>query len=578
MLKQCLALSQKFEARQTAPGYYRISLSLSMKIANKISLLVLFLIAALSINTFIALRQVSRLGEQLREVTDKDIVLTDVANTVTRRYLENAIRFQALLNVGDELAFAQMPESRRQYLLGHINKIKESFDHLTQKTGESVIKGKELIRVKLKNAANFSQEQDLRQAGAFLEKIESSYVEYDKLFNDIFKMISAGSYELSLEDLDKVHRREKILAEKITSLLEEIRQSTQKTLAKASQEEGLARQSLLLGLLSIIVVSLLTFFILIRSFSKPLKDLVFGTQQIGLGNFKVRLDTKSHDEIGEVSTAFNAMTKQLDEFKTQLEKQNDVLSTNLELTKSQKLDIEKVNTELDRFVYTVSHDIAAPLTGIEGYGAFLEQHYSEKFDEKGQRSLKGLRRATKHLTAMIKDLLALTRISRIKNPYETVDIQMVLDAVLDRLEYMIRESRAEIVVTAPLPSIVCDRVKLMEVLHNVINNAIKFSAKKSSHPHIEIRCVEQANFYEFTVADNGIGIAFEDKEKIYGIFQRLDSAAEYDGTGAGLSIAKAGVEDHGGKIWVESKLGEGATFHFTIPKGLQATLSKIVAS
>ncbi|MCB9771127.1 MAG: HAMP domain-containing protein [Candidatus Omnitrophica bacterium] len=549
-----------------------------MKIANKISLLVLFLIAALSINTFIALRQVSRLGEQLREVTDKDIVLTDVANTVTRRYLENAIRFQALLNVGDELAFAQMPESRRQYLLSHINKIKESFDRLTQKTGESVIKGKELIRVKLKNAANLSQEQDLRQAGVFLEKIESSYVEYDKLFNDIFKMISAGSYELSLEDLDQVHRKEKILAEKITSLLEEIRQSTQKTLAKASQEEGLARKSLLLGLLSIVVVSLLTFFFLIRSFSKPLKALVFGTQQIGLGNFKVRLDAQSHDEIGEVSTAFNAMTKQLDEFKAQLEKQNDVLSTNLELTKSQKQDIEKVNTELDRFVYTVSHDIAAPLTGIEGYGAFLEQHYFDQFDEKGQRSLKGLRRATKHLTAMIKDLLALTRISRIKNPYEKVEIRVVLDAVLDRLEYLIRESHAEIVIAAPMPSIVCDRVKLTEVLHNVINNAIKFSSKKSSRPRVEIRCVEQAHFYEFTVADNGIGIAFEDKEKIYGIFQRLDNAAEYDGTGAGLSIAKAGVEDHGGKIWVESRLGEGATFHFTIPKGLQATLSKIVAS
>ncbi len=549
-----------------------------MKIADKIAILVLFLIAALSINTFIALRQVNRIGEQLREVADKDIVLTNVGNRVTRNYLENALRFQSLLNIGDELAFAPMPSSRRQYLLSHITNIKGSFDRLTQATGQSIREGKDLIRRNLLKPASFSAAQELRQSGEILDKIEASYMAYDKLFNEIFAMVSSGNYELSLEDLGRVHQKEKVLADKITFLLSEIRQSTEKTLLKASREERLSRETLFVSLIGIIFISLLTSLFLIRSFSLPLKELVTAAKQIGAGNFKVNLDTQRRDEIGEVSEAFAVMTLQLEEFKTEIEKQKDILMWHLELTKNQKQDIEKVNTELDRFVHTVSHDMAAPLTGIEGYGAFLEQHYMDKLDEKGQRSLVGLRRGTKRLTAMIKDLLALTRISRIKNPYERVDIRGLLDTVLERLEYMIRENRAEVIIASPLPHVVCDRIKLTEVFDNLINNAVKFSAAKNTVPCIEIGCTEHADNFEFYVRDNGIGVAAENHEEIFGIFKRLGDAALYDGTGAGLSIVKAGVEDQGGKVWVQSKLDEGATFYFTIPKGLKVTMSKMVTS
>ncbi|MCC6758506.1 MAG: HAMP domain-containing protein [Candidatus Omnitrophica bacterium] len=553
-----------------------------MKIANKIFVLVLFLIAALGVNTYISLCQVSSLGEKLREITDKNIVLSDVGNTVTQRYLENAIRFQAMLNAGDELAFAEMPASRRQYLISHINNIKQGFDRLTQETGEAVIKGKELIAHKLQGASHPAQAEELKQAGQLLEKIETAYVEYDKLFNDIFKMIGAGNYELSLEDLGRINQKEKLLAQKIKSLLEEIRQSTQKTLNNAARQEQKARETLVLALQCIIFVSMLTSFFIIRSFSSPLKKLVYAAHEIGVGNFKVELDTDRRDEIGEVSTAFNKMTGQLDEFKTKLEEQNQVLGKNLQITKEQKQDIEKVNTELDRFVYTVSHDIAAPLTGIEGYGDFLEKHYFDKLDEKGQRSLTGLRRATKRMTMMIKDLLALTRITRIKNPYEKVDIRLLLDVVLERLEYVIREADAKIVLMSPLPNVVCDRVKITEVFDNLINNAVKFSASyqkgKWATPTVEIGYAEREDCFQFYVRDNGIGIPPENREDIFNLFKRLDNAIDYEGTGAGLSIVKAGVEDHGGKVWVEANQHEGSTFYFTIPKGLKATLSKLVAS
>lgn len=549
-----------------------------MKISDKIIFLVLVLTAALTANTFMSLRRVSDLGEQLRQVAEKDIVLTDIGNAVTRNYLENAIRFQSLLNIGDELAFAQMPASRRQYLLSHIKDIKKSFGHVTQLTGQSIMKGKDLIRRELGHPSSPAQSEQTRQTGQCLEKIETAYVEYDALFNEMYKMISAGGFELSLDDLGRVHQKEKALSDKITSLLSEIRQGMERMLNKASRDEVIARRELFIVLISIVILSLLTAVLLIQSFSAPLKALILAAQQIGQGNFKVTLDTKRRDEIGEVSAAFDIMTRRLEDFKTEIEKKNEELRKNLALTSEQKRDLEKINTELDRFVYTVSHDIAAPLTGIEGYGAFLEQHYLAQLDEKGQRSLNGLRKATKRMNDMIKDLLALTRISRIKNPYEKVDLRELINNVLERLEYVIREKRCQIIMPEVFPQIVCDRVKLAEILYNLINNAIKFSSGKENDPRIEIGYLARPDSHEFYVRDNGCGIPAEHHQVIFDVFKRLDNAADLEGTGAGLSIVKAGVEDHGGKVWVESREAEGATFRFIIPNNLKATLSKLIVS
>lgn len=543
-----------------------------MRIADKIFFLILFLIAALSVNTFFVLRQVAYLGEELRQVASRDIVFINTGNSVTRNYLENAVRFQSLLNIAEELAVEKSPSSRRQYLINHIKKIKKGFDGLTQATGEIILKAKDLAAQKSKKAEGFSNSEQLHEIREYLEKIETAYVDYDRFFNEISEAITAGSYQLSLEDLRRVHQREKFLADQIRLLLDQIQQSREKTLVKASLEQESARSILFYGFLGIVAVSFILAVFLIRSFSRPLKQLASAAQKIGAGDFTINLDTKHRDEIGEVSSAFMVMTRQLDEFKTQLEKQKDVLAQNLEVTNNQKKDLQRVNTELDRFVYTVSHDIAAPLTGIEGYGAFLETHYFDKLDDKGQRSLTGLRRATSRLNEMIQDLLALTRISRIKNPYELVDTGLLVSEVLGRLEYLITQSRTQVIVNAPLPNIVCDRIKLTEVFVNLVNNAIKFSVRDGHPPCIEIGAVQRVENFEFYVRDNGIGIDPANSEEIFDIFRRVENSMVAEGTGAGLSIVKAGVEDHGGKVWVVSKLGEGATFYFTIPKNLQVTL------
>lgn len=179
---------------------------------------------------------------------------------------------------------------------------------------------------------------------------------------------------------------------------------------------------------------------------------------------------------------------------------------------------------------------------------------------------------------MIQDLLALTRISRIKNPYVKVDVQILLDIVLERLEYVIRENGAQIACSTKMPIIVCDRVKLTEVFYNLVHNAVKFSGRREERLHIEIGCTEQAECFEFYVRDNGIGIAPEHHQEIFNIFKRLDNSAMIEGTGTGLSIVKAGVEDQGGNVWVDSQLDKGATFRFTIPKNLEVSAVKHVSA
>jgi two-component system CheB/CheR fusion protein len=173
------------------------------------------------------------------------------------------------------------------------------------------------------------------------------------------------------------------------------------------------------------------------------------------------------------------------------------------------------------------------------------------------------------MSQLIADLLTLSRISRIKNPYEDVDINALIDSVVKRIQFDIEKHRVELKIQKGIPIIVCDRIKMGEVFLNLINNAIKFSSKNTKTPRVEAGYMDMDEFHKFYVKDNGIGIDRKHHQEVFEIFKRLHTASEYEGTGAGLSIVKRVIDDHGGKIWIESELGKGATFFFTIPKALK---------
>ena len=316
-----------------------------------------------------------------------------------------------------------------------------------------------------------------------------------------------------------------------------------------------------LALLAIVVVVAV---MIARSMSKPIKQLTEVAGVITKGDFSARAQASTHDEIGTLARSFNEMTDKLIAAKANVEQKK------AELEEQHKL-LEEANRELDSFTHTVSHDLQAPLRGVASFANFLEEDYKDKLDGEAKEYLKEIREGTTRMSNLIKDLLTLSRISRIKNPFEKTDINELVEAVRKRIEFDINKHRVDLKIQKGLPTIICDRIKLTEVFLNLINNAIKFSSKQEKPPVVEVGYVDDGPFHRFTVKDNGIGIDPKYHDQIFGIFKRLHTADEFEGSGAGLSIVKKVIDDHKGKVWIESQEGKGTTFLFTIPKDLKVS-------
>jgi len=227
-------------------------------------------------------------------------------------------------------------------------------------------------------------------------------------------------------------------------------------------------------------------------------------------------------------------------------------------------ELARSNRELEDFTYVVCHDLKEPLRGIDAFSTFLAEDYADKLDEQGQKFVGVLRDSAMRMNALIEDLLMLSRIGRTGQTYAPISVQSLLEDIRQDLAFTLEQKKVDLRIQAGLPTITCQPMRLKQVFENLISNAIKFNDKPQ--PVVEIACHEDDETYTLSVRDNGIGIDEKYCEKIFQIFQRLGRREDYEGTGAGLTICKRIVEAHGGKIWLESKVGHGSTFLFTIPK------------
>lgn len=272
-------------------------------------------------------------------------------------------------------------------------------------------------------------------------------------------------------------------------------------------------------------------------------------------------------------TALDSLARQAEGYQKdniQLGEKNRDLVESLKTATAQKRDLEQINQALDRFVRIVSHDIRSPLQGILGYAALLQKKIKDHLGTKEKEFLDEIFISVDHLNAMMDDLLLTTKISRIKNPYENVSVNELVAVIRRRLEFKIRDSGADLDVQGDLPDIVCDRIKMGEVFLNLIANAIKFSSgNEGVRPKVEIRYRDREDSHEFEIRDNGIGIDPKYHAEIFRMFHRVDQTKHYNGTGVGLSIVQNIINEHGGRVWVESQRGAGAAFFFTIPKNLK---------
>jgi PAS domain S-box-containing protein len=226
-------------------------------------------------------------------------------------------------------------------------------------------------------------------------------------------------------------------------------------------------------------------------------------------------------------------------------------------------EIEARNKELDDFTYVVSHDLKEPLISVEGYAKMIRHEYQQLFDAGGREYLQAIVDSCSHMKRLIDDLLLLSRISKLSEKRVQVDLAQLINDVLEELRFSVRERKAEIIVQEGLPNVVTVDTHLRIVFRNLIANALKFSDK--SNPRIEIGADVAAEATTLFVRDNGIGIDRTHFDKIFLIFQRLHKKDEYEGVGAGLTIVKKIIESQGGRIWVDSTVGQGSTFFFTIP-------------
>jgi len=226
-------------------------------------------------------------------------------------------------------------------------------------------------------------------------------------------------------------------------------------------------------------------------------------------------------------------------------------------------ELARSNAELEQFAYVASHDLQEPLRAVASCVQLLQRRYQGQLDARADELIQHAVEGPRRMQALIDDLLAYSRVGTRGKPFEPTDCGTLVQGVLGDLEAPIRESGA-VVSVGPLPLVMADPSQLRQVFQNLLSNALKF--KGDQPPAIQIGAERTPGAWVMSVRDNGIGIAPEYQERIFGIFQRLHTRREYPGTGIGLAICQKIVERHGGRIWVESAVGQGSIFYCTIPE------------
>ncbi|HMK45455.1 MAG TPA: PAS domain S-box protein, partial [Methanocella sp.] len=228
----------------------------------------------------------------------------------------------------------------------------------------------------------------------------------------------------------------------------------------------------------------------------------------------------------------------------------------------ERLELKRSNQDLERFAYLASHDLQEPLRTISSYLTLLNKRYRDKLDSNGVEYLNYTVEGAEHMRQMIKDLLEYSRVGISDTPIERTDLQKILDHAKKNLYAAIKESKATITQT-PLPIVTADSAQIYQVIQNLLSNSIKYRSDRP--PEVRVTAERKGNEWVISVSDNGIGIDPQYFGRLFVVFQRLHSRAEYPGNGLGLALCKKIVERHSGRIWVESEQGKGSTFRFTLP-------------
>lgn len=279
-------------------------------------------------------------------------------------------------------------------------------------------------------------------------------------------------------------------------------------------------------------------------------------------DFLVSRLRKSRDEVLESQTTIKAQNNKLKENIETLKEAETVLSNkNVELEKY----IES-NLQLQNFAYVASHDLQAPLTSVIAFSELLQQSTGEKFTETEKRFLSSILTSANNMQSLIESLLEFSKVDSEGLKLAKIFPAQLVREVLDDISVSLEQRKAKVELIGDWPEeIVADEIKMKQLVQNLIGNGVKFS-RAGVPPLVEVSCSEQEENWEIAFRDNGIGISEKSHQSIFQMFKRLHTQKEYKGTGIGLAMCRKLVEQHDGKIWLRSVLGEGTTFYVSLPK------------
>jgi len=261
-----------------------------------------------------------------------------------------------------------------------------------------------------------------------------------------------------------------------------------------------------------------------------------------------------NERVAEVEGLNRAMTNLL----------NDLQASNRKLAETGQ-ELQRANAELETFTYSVSHDLKAPLRGIDGYSRLLLQDHAGQLDDEGRTFLHTIRHAAEQMNQLIDDLLTYSRLERRAMRTTSVDPRALVEALVAEQAEEMRQRGISLTVDVPCQAVMAEAEGLAQALRNLLDNALKF-ARDAPEPRIEIGGRDTENACILWVRDNGVGFDMQYHDRIFEIFQRLHRAEEYAGTGVGLAIVRKAMQRMGGRVWAESTPGEGATFYLEIPR------------
>jgi signal transduction histidine kinase len=321
-----------------------------------------------------------------------------------------------------------------------------------------------------------------------------------------------------------------------------------------------------------VLVALLTARRAQRALSGPIANLAAAALAVSRGNdYAVRV--KSDHAIGELGMLIDTFNRMLSQIQTRdheldvAAQRYQVLNEQLERRVSERTaELQVINKELEAFTYSVSHDLRAPLRRIDGFSGMLENKYGQQLTDDGAHFLSRIRDGTQHMGRLIDDLLNLARLGRKEVIQRPTDLSATVQRIVDGLS---RETDARVVhwKCAALPVVDCDPALIDIVLTNLLSNAVKYTRPRTEAV-IEVGAVETPGAAPIIfVRDNGVGFSMKYADKLFGAFQRLHRADEFEGTGIGLATVQRIVHKHNGRIWVEAELDKGATFYFTVGAG-----------